>query len=1306
MLKVQQQTNSDVLDRSPGGLKGGLSSSIVASAENTTSIEDFHPLAGGLTTNRAVHTRTAPAKVRASAKQSQGPKGSLSGIDDKDHHTEPINSRQDEIVTKGSRIHTSESSQDSHHQDRRSIERNPDGGGDPLATLAPESAVKKDLVHSTVNGSNNPRSLSSLSTFSPSSGLRSDRVTETPSAADQPTSQQLLSTNGPLSPSSPLKSRPRTLSAPTRNQVDHGHATDSDLDARPFTMQASVVVATTEGSVRKNILDPLLSSQSTTSEREKVHAPISRRRLSSAGHHQLSSSITAQHPALEHLSDMGPLELEREIDSGVHWDHDPVSTAKRSSSASASVPSSSRNSGTSASIPEEPAEHGQAVHHTHSSSTLVSNSSSVSSQSGAGTLSGPGRRLRGDRDGPSWDGDHPLLLDFTMEPELLEEEEAAATDGLPKTGNSSSALRDRTMSSLRHKGHSMSVDTAHESSKHTTATGVSFQVSESPSSSLSRRRRNVSRTQEDLDDHKDLGHSRTMTTTESVGKRVIIHQVALTDTLAGIALYYGIQVPILKKSNKLWTNDSIHTRKYLYIPFEDCSVTRQEGVLVDESSHSVLLPQRRQTSQSRTGPFAGGQASSFTPSRMSTYDPTLSSNNSLPSSHGGRHLSGYRPGMDPSSFSSETPEISAVAAGMLPIPVTLSSSTSIPVSFSTISPRLGTWTDSKTVAAPPMPSSPTITTFLRKSDYNNHSSVTPLSPARVATTTTARDGHTVSESLPDTVIVAPSMTHEALAARFKEMDIVSAEQLRKSQQAREQELRTNPIHHRHRTSDLRQYAHLQQQLPTRSIDEGSISSSSASSRTSVETSGIRELIVKSGQQGSRGGSAFGHAVDSGINPGSAIQQRVEELEEDELHQDDDQTSKSSDGTTPFVTFGHHQHIYQSYYPGSASGSSHHGLEDSTSSSSSREAVAEQPRRQELITVPEGMLSFFPSPEHSKRLETPQSISKLQYRDGPYQTSPASTISSTTSSTTGNRRDGSSRTGANGVKTKSRTSLGEQTFEAPNSSGTSSQSAPRPTTTIRRTDSSGTSASLEPQTLPSSSTSSTKNPYSKTVRANNASSSAYSPHNWSLMGESLVDDLLGAVRGPLQIARRMYNLSSFGFGGATSTTGSGKEGYQDSPSLSRRVSSGGGSRRSRNGRGNHRNSIGYAIELDQAKTPRVPALEIVTPAVVGGGIVKRMPTNESIESGGSRPSGRGSMRRKSSSGSSGGHGHGPRQGSTSSTSNDGSNTVRKRSLRSSNPVNHGALMALVNELDKDKKEKEKRGQSFTSGKGNAAAVERS
>ncbi|KAK9760731.1 hypothetical protein K7432_014932 [Basidiobolus ranarum] len=50
-------------------------------------------------------------------------------------------------------------------------------------------------------------------------------------------------------------------------------------------------------------------------------------------------------------------------------------------------------------------------------------------------------------------------------------------------------------------------------------------------------------------------------------KRVIVHRIKNTDTLAGIALLYGVTTDGLKRINKLWS-DNLHLRRSLYIPLE------------------------------------------------------------------------------------------------------------------------------------------------------------------------------------------------------------------------------------------------------------------------------------------------------------------------------------------------------------------------------------------------------------------------------------------------------------------------------------------------------------------------------------------------------------------------------------------------------------------------------------------------------------------------------------------------------------------------------------------------------------------
>ncbi len=52
--------------------------------------------------------------------------------------------------------------------------------------------------------------------------------------------------------------------------------------------------------------------------------------------------------------------------------------------------------------------------------------------------------------------------------------------------------------------------------------------------------------------------------------RVLIHPVAPTDTLSSLALHYGADIQVLRKSNKLWPGDPVQIRKVIYIPVDSC----------------------------------------------------------------------------------------------------------------------------------------------------------------------------------------------------------------------------------------------------------------------------------------------------------------------------------------------------------------------------------------------------------------------------------------------------------------------------------------------------------------------------------------------------------------------------------------------------------------------------------------------------------------------------------------------------------------------------------------------------------------
>ncbi|KAG0370644.1 hypothetical protein BGZ54_005154 [Gamsiella multidivaricata] len=1084
------------------------------------------------------------------------------------------------------------------------------------------------------------------------------------------------------------------LTPKSTNSADTA-AADNETLSVTSTVQAGIV----------NPLIPLGVEGNDAPQRppQRIHHARART-ISALSTPQLTSSSSRQ-GALEHLTDMGPLEQEnketRENALGAQLIQEPL-------------------------VLPSPLSTTTAVEATHRPSFSTPASKTSQSTSESATIK-KSTDQEGEAESMAWSGGHPLLMDYTEEPERLDE-------GTYHDQEAPAAVRSAHqpyVRGLHRKGHTMSVDSQQRSASYHQE-GDDGSRFEAGLGSNARRRKNVSKEKEDRSWKMVPEEDKTATAGGTGGKRVIIHTVAVTDTLAGIALYYGIQVPVLKKSNKLWTNDSIHTRKYLYIPFEECTVARQAGVMVDESNQTVILPQRIQHHHHHhpSRPASTYGTLSFTNARLSTYENMGPSSQLSGNIIDGGKVSAMREVGEVATDTGSVlglvtpPRISAVAAGMLPSSLALSSALSPSTSSSSsssVSPRVGTWVDTKSVAAPPVPS-PTTTTTSLKSDNSlkaaTHSHQQQQHPRRAMTDSTRSAAHGAgAETLPNTIVVPPSMTHEALAARFKEMDLVTSEQ--RQQQQQQQELRTNPVHQRHRTVDLRQFVGLQQQ---RLVADSAIMTTTAAmgrrSRSSSNAGSSRRSSVDVGVTLVNGvGTIEGNRKGAG-----PIDEKVEEENEDadEGAQDDQQRQQQTTAAKDpkeFVAFGHQQHIYDTddllHQHGSRTASSSStGVDESEGYDGADSLIATVSRRQELVTVPAGMLSFFPSPEHSKKLETPQSISRIQNQidnasfcgslsgsstvsSGSFRER-ASSVSSAPSSQHGRKVAGTA------VRAKGRVPLSEQTFVPPTSPSSSRNDngskllavSVRTATQLpspqqqqqqqrRAISSSTTTAPLSPTI--------SKSAYSKTVRIKD---SYYSPEKWSLMGESLVDDILGAVRGPLQIARRMYNFSTLGFGSSSSTTSAdssnsntGKASdYFDPPGVVRRRSS-----TRRTSRGSLRNkefrsSSGSVIELATTtattSTTTAVAMSKGEAATYGyASITKRTPAADENSEGISS----GLTRRTSNTSSSGGGAH-FRGGSSSST-----HSTRKRSLRSSNPVNHAALMALVNELDKDNKREKERGR---------------
>ncbi|KAG0297728.1 hypothetical protein BGZ96_005150 [Linnemannia gamsii] len=296
----------------------------------------------------------------------------------------------------------------------------------------------------------------------------------------------------------------KPLSQPSRKQEVAATGTPESSQQPPQPTERAVARS----------FDPLL--QPVDSDR-RPHLSSSNKRSPTAPPSFSSNRTTAKQSLLEHLPGMGPLEMERGIDSGVVLIQDmsslPVINNVRRISTSDSV---------SDSFIRDP-----------SISTLASGISTLSSHA---TLTGQGRP---DTDhgieGSSWSGDHPLLFDYTAEPESIDD------DSYHSHGLSSSHPHD-SLTVSRHKGHTLSLGITQESTP-LHGSEISFFAS----GSSARRRRNgpkgleerswTSHTDKDRDQKQYSG-------LEPGGKRVIIHQVTTADTLAGIALNYGIQVSV------------------------------------------------------------------------------------------------------------------------------------------------------------------------------------------------------------------------------------------------------------------------------------------------------------------------------------------------------------------------------------------------------------------------------------------------------------------------------------------------------------------------------------------------------------------------------------------------------------------------------------------------------------------------------------------------------------------------------------------------------------------------------------------
>ncbi|KAF9050050.1 hypothetical protein BJ165DRAFT_1525341 [Panaeolus papilionaceus] len=104
-------------------------------------------------------------------------------------------------------------------------------------------------------------------------------------------------------------------------------------------------------------------------------------------------------------------------------------------------------------------------------------------------------------------------------------------------------------------------------------------------------------------------------------KDVIVHQISSKDSLAGISLKYGISLANLRRSNQLWTSDSIHLRQVLYIPIDLASRAPEyipKDVNDSDTSGSKTHSPSASDNMSTYLSTNGEQNPESTPSSMST----------------------------------------------------------------------------------------------------------------------------------------------------------------------------------------------------------------------------------------------------------------------------------------------------------------------------------------------------------------------------------------------------------------------------------------------------------------------------------------------------------------------------------------------------------------------------------------------------------------------------------------------------------------------------------------------------------------
>ncbi|KAJ1304745.1 hypothetical protein OPQ81_005883 [Rhizoctonia solani] len=163
-------------------------------------------------------------------------------------------------------------------------------------------------------------------------------------------------------------------------------------------------------------------------------------------------------------------------------------------------------------------------------------------------------------------------------------------------------------------------------------------------------------------------------------REMLVHKIQPKDSLAGVALKYGVSIADIRKANKLWAADSIHLRSVLYIPLTTSLKLDLIDLKTPNQERDLSLPSDRASS-------SADDASKSNASDTPAPDPDKPTIQHVPLSQ----LSFFPPPTSPRKTRTPTRSVSSPFASNPPLLFTpgLSSASlmSSPL-FSTSSPQL------------------------------------------------------------------------------------------------------------------------------------------------------------------------------------------------------------------------------------------------------------------------------------------------------------------------------------------------------------------------------------------------------------------------------------------------------------------------------------------------------------------------------------------------------------------------------------------------------------------------------------------